>query len=128
VGEPIRVLLRWAKDAPVEPWVNGEAPRVEVDNNTVIYTYTNRWSLFHLLRDRASAAADFERFVDPRPHTLKFVTQTRPKQDGRPQSGAPGSAETRVFIGMTVMAPGKKEALVLPALPVRAPELLAVSR
>lgn len=127
-GEPVRVALRWARDAIVTPVANGAEASVEVKESTVIYAYTNRWALLHLLRNRASAVTDFDRFVDPKPHTLKFVIETRPKQvrDGPP--AATDGTETKVFIGVTVMAPGKKEALVLPLLPVRAPELLTAAR
>jgi type VI secretion system protein ImpL len=122
-GEPMRVALRWAKDAPVEPFINGAEPRGEVKDGTVVYTYTNRWSLLRLLRTQASAAADFDRFVDPKPHTLKFVVDTRPKQDKRGETSPAETTEAQVFIRVLVMAPDKKEGLVLPLLPVRAPEL-----
>jgi type VI secretion system protein ImpL len=127
LGEPLRVALRWAKDAPDEPFVNGGESTVEVKDGTAVYAYTNRWSLLRLLRAHVSAAADFERFVDPKPHTLKFVVDTRPKQDKRGVASPGESSTAQVFIRVTVMAPDKKEGQVLPLLPVRAPELSLTS-
>ena len=132
-GDPIQVLLRWAKDAPVEPYANGNADQVQVRDGTVRFTYPQRWALLRLLRSQASAAADFERFADPRPHTLKFHIDTRAKKDKAADPAPATSAEVKVFIGVTVMPPDKKERLVLPPMPDQAPELstppaLAASR
>ena len=105
------------------PVPGGAAASVEVRDSSVVYTYTTRWALLRLLRQQASAAADFDRFVDPKPHTLKFMIDTRTKPDRAPESANAGTTEAKVFLGVTVMAPGKKEPLLLPPMPVRAPEV-----
>jgi type VI secretion system protein ImpL len=132
-GDPIQVLLRWAKDAPVEPYAHGNAAQVKVRDGTVLFTYPQRWSLLRLLRSQASTAADFERFADPKPHTLKFHIDTRAKKDKAADLTPATSPEVKVFIGVTLMPPDKKERLVLPRMPDQAPELsippaLAASR
>jgi type VI secretion system protein ImpL len=122
-GDPIQVLLRWAKDAPVEPSASGNAAQVKVRDGTVLFTYPQRWSLLRLLRSQASAAADFERFADPKPHTLKFCIDTHTKKDKATDLIPATSSEVKVFIGVTVMPPDKKERLILPRMPDQAPEL-----
>ena len=89
----------------------------------MLFTYPQRWSLLRLLRSQASTAADFERFVDPKPHTLKFHIDTRAKKDKAADLTAATSPEVKIFIGVTLMPPDKKERLVLPRMPDQAPEL-----
>ncbi|MGE3540624.1 MAG: type VI secretion protein IcmF/TssM N-terminal domain-containing protein [Candidatus Tectimicrobiota bacterium] len=125
-GEPLQVMLRWAKDAPLEPSSDGSLPQAEVRDGTVLFTYPQRWALLRLLRQQASAPTDFERFADPRPHTLKFQVQTRAKQDKTTTLPPAPGTDVKVFIGVTVLAPDKKERLVLPPMPVQAPELSSV--
>ena len=120
-GDPIRLVLRWAKDAPDAPvFAGGRGVRVE--DRTVIYEYPNRWSLFSLLKDRASSSTDFGSFVDPKPYTLKFVIETRSSSKGDKKE-ATGASQTKVFIRVTPVSADQKERLVLPVFPEKAPPL-----
>lgn len=120
-GDPIRLSLRWAKDAPDAP-----APvanrGVRVEERTVIYEYPNRWSLFSLLKNHASAPTDFGSLVDPKPYTLRFVIETRPAGKGDKKEGPPAGT-AKVFVRVTPVSPDQKERLVLPAFPEKAPPL-----
>jgi len=123
-GDPIRITLRWAKDSPHVPVPNEKAPYVKVRDRTAVFEFANRWSLFALLAVQQSAPADFDRAFDPEPYTLKFSLRTArdwsvtPKEQERVEGD-----QMRVYIQLTVMPVGKKEPLVLPAFPVKAPHL-----
>ncbi|MBI3328205.1 MAG: hypothetical protein HYZ81_16070 [Nitrospinae bacterium] len=124
VGTPIRLSLRWAKDAPIIPASDGTQPGVTVADRTVVYEYTNRWSLLSLLRRHWAFGEDFDQRDELQPHTLKFVIRTR--TDGGATSlepPLPGGSQTRVFMRVALTSPDKKEGMVLPRFPKRAPQL-----
>ena len=122
-GDPIRFSFRWAKNSVDFPiYVMGHAG-VKVEDRAVEYRYDNQWSLIHFLLSHASSPADFDRIVDPKPHTLRFVIETNREGMENPDEG---KFETRVFIRLTPLAPDgkKKETLVMPTFfPDMAPEL-----
>ncbi len=126
-GDPVGVVLRWAKDAPNTPFVKPGEPAMTVDRGAVAYVYQNKWSLLSLLQDQASTSEDFARLSDPDPHSLRFDVPT-----ARVGGGAGLSPVTpepaRVYIRVKVAAPSDEgrlvERLKLPAeLPVKAPAL-----
>ncbi|MBN2123095.1 MAG: hypothetical protein JW821_02275, partial [Deltaproteobacteria bacterium] len=122
-GDPIKLTLRWAKDSPDVPvYVMGHKG-VKVDDRTVEYTYNNRWSLVHFLGAHAGSAADFDRMVDSKPHTLKFEIETRREGMG---DDPEGKSQARVFVRTVVTVPDgtHKDVLVMPsAYPAAAPAL-----
>jgi type VI secretion system protein ImpL len=123
-GDPIRFSVRWAKDAPTHPAADVPQPGVEVKGGRVIYTYTNPWSLFSLVRRHASAAEDFDRFVDPKPHTLKFLIDTAPVEPvEHGGSGRTALPPTKVFIRLSVTSPDHKHQRIIPSFPTVAPHL-----
>lgn len=91
---------------------------VTVSDRTVRMRYTNVWSLLELIRRHRAGSDDFERFVDPRPHTLRIDMPTRPA-DGGPVETA------RLFIRVELSAPGDGEAqtVIVPVFPARAPSI-----
>jgi len=126
-GDPINVTLRWAKDALDTPAFAGAEEGVRIDGKTVRFNYHNKWALIRLLALHAAPAEDFYHLADPKPHTLKFLVRTRTAQDEIDTSHEQ-LPETRVFMRMVVLTPGKKKrALVIPFFPTRAPELTPVS-
>jgi len=113
-GDPIRLSLRWAKNSTVFPIPETGYPEMKVEDRTVEYKYDTLWSLIHFLRRHSCSPADFDQLADSKPHTLKFVIETRRK-------GAEGQdderSQTKVFIRVTPAAPDekKKEILVMPS-------------
>lgn len=126
-GDPVGVVLRWAKDAPNAPFVKPGEPAMSVDRSAVAYVYRNNWSLLSLLLDQASHPDDFARLSDPDPHTLRFDVPTA-KVDGSGGLSPVTPEPSRVYIRVQVAAPSDEGRLVgkvrLPSqLPVKAPEL-----
>jgi type VI secretion system protein ImpL len=123
-GDPVRFSARWAKDAreaPVAERAPGRA-RGQVEDRTVTFASRNRWSLVSFLVQHAVAPGDVDGARDPHPHTLKFVVPTRRVGDREPAAAAPGG-EAKLFIRVGLRPVDKKDALVLPAFPTRAPAL-----
>ena len=124
-GDPITLVLRWAKNAPDFPVFAGDRPEVKIDGRSVVYQFDNHWSLLRLLRDYAGEPADFEKLQDPKPHTLRFAIDTR-RLGVRPEEG--GEFQTRAYIRVGVLTPDKdKTAQVLPPFPDRAPALVRIA-
>ncbi|MEQ8710441.1 MAG: type VI secretion protein IcmF/TssM N-terminal domain-containing protein [Rhodospirillales bacterium] len=126
-GDPVGVVLRWAKDAPNTPFVKPGEPAMTVDRGAVAYVYQNKWSLLSLLQDQASTSEDFARLSDPDPHSLRFDVPTA-RVGGGPGLSPVTPEPARVYIRVRVAAPSDEGRLVerlrLPAqLPVRAPQL-----
>ena len=126
--DPISVSLRWAKDGPVSPVLEGVADAEEMKTRLVSWHYSDRWALLHLLLDHRSAAAEIDREAGLVPQVLKFAAQT--VQVIGPQTRAPGPVgEAKAFIRIRLSAvpPGGKApvALVMPDFPTRAPSLVA---
>ena len=130
-GDPIRVTFRWAKDAPRQPVRDPRQPHLQVEDHVASFLFENSWALLSLLSLQASRSGDFEQYIDPRPHTLKFVipTQSDPNQSETRASkrGSLGSneasEEVELFVRMVITAPGADGELVLPWFPVQAPPL-----
>ena len=77
-GDRLRLVLRWARDAPRLPLSRGLPVGARVDGGTVVWEHTDPWSLISLLQSRRARPEDFRGFEDPDPHTLRFDVLTRP--------------------------------------------------
>ncbi len=73
LGDSIEVGFRWAKNAPSHPVSTSDESMKVLRGDRVTFTYPDAWSLLTLLARHHASSTDFPRFVDPRPHTLKFV-------------------------------------------------------
>lgn len=120
LGDPLRLSLRWAKDSPDAPQLTGQAPHVKVQDRTVTFEFTNRWSLLALLTKHLAPVADHDPLAAPDPHLLAFTVKTH--AGARTLNPAP-SVPLKAFIRVSVLAPGKKENLPLPYFPTFAPRL-----
>jgi type VI secretion system protein ImpL len=58
-GDPIRVQLRFAKDSPDLPQAGTAAAGMTVDERTVTWDFTTRWSLFEMLAKHSAQNSDF---------------------------------------------------------------------
>ncbi|HEX5719905.1 MAG TPA: type VI secretion system protein [Thermoanaerobaculia bacterium] len=115
-GEPVRLSLRWASDGPYQPVIRTPRSGLSVRERTVVYEYTNRWSLLTALADNRATLRDLPSYVDDQPVTLALAVHTEPIAGG-PRSEVP----TQVFLRLTVLAPGTTKALDPPTFPERAP-------
>ncbi|MBD0371099.1 MAG: hypothetical protein ICV60_09715 [Pyrinomonadaceae bacterium] len=127
-GDPIRLSLRWANDSPSIPMPSVYNSRVKVKDRTAILEFNNRWSLLYFLIKHAGTAADFDQGVDVEPYTLKFMIRTRPDTSPpapvqRAQSEELIMDEAQVYMRVGLIAPSKKEPLILPSFPAIAPKL-----
>jgi type VI secretion system protein ImpL len=115
-GEPVRLSLRWASDGPLEPVIRNPRAGVSVRERTVVYEYTNRWSLLTALADNRATARELPPDIQEQPVTLALAVYTQPAA-----GGPMGEVPTQVFLRLTVLAPGTTQALDSPAFPERAP-------
>jgi hypothetical protein len=127
-GDPIRLSLRWANDSPSIPISGGTLSRVRVRDRTAILEFNNRWSLLYLLLKHAGTAADFDKGIDIEPYTLRFPIRTKPDATPGPpvRRAQPEDLMTdmaQVYMRVSLLAPSKKEALILPTFPDSAPKL-----
>jgi type VI secretion system protein ImpL len=114
LGDPVRLSLRWAKDANIVPAAEN-AEGIVYEDRKVTFEETDRWSIFRLFRTHASVPSDFDQLVDPTPQTLKFIVPTMMTGDDPMQ--------TRVYVRLTLLTADKKEPITLPSFPDRAPAL-----
>ncbi|HET9184019.1 MAG TPA: type VI secretion system protein [Candidatus Angelobacter sp.] len=140
-GEPINLLLRWAKDSPQTP-VAVPPATVTPQTRTVTFAYADPWSLLRMLAQHRPPAGDFDRSLDANPQTLVFAADQEPvppsgKSKPAAQSSTNGpstskastskasitqpSQAVKVFIRLKLYAPGKTTPLEVPAFPMQAP-------
>ncbi len=124
VGKPVSLSLRWAKDSSVTPIPAKSEPRLRVEGRVAIFRYTDPWSLLALLARHHAPPTAFPALLDPHPFTLLFKLATETTAIAGSTISPPVPKETRVFIRISVMPPGKKESLTLPAFPIKAPTLI----
>jgi len=121
LGESLKVQLRWAKDGPRAPTLEGQLREIRIDGTSASFTYGGRWALVRLLRALWAPSNVLERGVDSGPHTL----QLRVLIERKPEAGGiPGRfRETAfAFARLSVTPRDGQGLLVAPReWPVRAP-------
>jgi type VI secretion system protein ImpL len=125
LGDPIRLSLLWAKDSPVVPVSDKNQPDLLVEGRDATFEFSDGWSLFRMLMKHHSPVADFPRLIDPHPYTLAFTLGTMADFIPTLKKGLAVPSETKVFVQISIMPPGKKDSLVLPSFPTTAPLLMA---
>jgi hypothetical protein len=124
VGEPVRLTLRWANNSPSVPLPSTDTETFRVRDRVAVFEFRNRWSLLALMSQQATSAEDFKFHVDTEVYTLKFKVPTRAGgnlSERQPEYLRTETAE--VFMRLSLIAPGSKDPLLLPAFPVRAPRI-----
>lgn len=129
-GEPVRLALRWAKDSPSPPRQEGQKSNVTVVDRVATFEFTNRWALLAALSKQLAPLAEYDPVTPPDPHLLSFDVWTHDGGAllGRKDvctltvAGAPQPV-VRVFVSVKLMPPGKKDTLIFPSFPTRAPRL-----
>lgn len=115
-GEPVHLVLRWAKGSFVRP-VSDLQGKLTVKGTTATFSYTSPWALLKFVRLHSVA----ERSVDGWQQCLQFQVPLRQANAGQTN----GTDPSRVYIGIGFVsgaADGETAEFVsLPVLPVRAP-------
>ena len=129
-GEPLSLSLRWANDSPTIPEARfAPLSHMKLEGQTVTLSFNNNWSLLYFMLRHRGAGADFREGVDIEPYTLKIDIPTQPNarlsnQLQRAQLATLHNPSARLYLSIGLMAPGKKDPLVLPdVFPTRAPQL-----
>ena len=94
-GQPVRLKLAWAANAPTAPLAPDE-PGVRLVGKSLIYEYRNAWSLVSLMKQHAAAAEDFADFQDSDPETLLFEIPTVHSAD-EAATGEPAKRSRSLF-------------------------------
>jgi type VI secretion system protein ImpL len=115
VGDPIKITLRFANDAPIIPRADPDSPNLDVSRKSAVFRFEGPWALFDLLQLlRANELSDARQSL----LRLDIPTQA----DERDPTARARSV--RVYLGLTLSEPGKTSALPWPAVfPDRAPAL-----
>ncbi|MFM7482691.1 MAG: hypothetical protein ACKO2S_00365, partial [Burkholderiaceae bacterium] len=115
VGQPVRLSLRFANDAPIVPRTDADNPYLEVSRKNATFRFDGPWALFDMMQLMRNAELS-----DSRSSMLRLDVPVQ-TDERDPTSRA---RTVRVFIGLTLSEPGKTTALPWPALfPERAPTL-----
>lgn len=130
LSDPVTITLRWAKNGPTSPVLQGVADAQEMQTRLVSWSYDDRWSLLHLMVDHRTPPEQLDRRSDLAPQVLKFTAQT--VQVIGPETRAPGPVgEARAFIRvrLSTLPPGGKAPvpLVMPDFPTHAPLQVAAA-
>jgi type VI secretion system protein ImpL len=120
-GQPVRLTLRWASDSPRVPVLPAAVRGASVRDRSIVYEYTNRWSLLTALGDHTAASDELPSYADSEPVTLAFAVYTQPADAPPSQTATPKPAQ--VFARVALLAPGTTQTLDVPRFPQRAPRL-----
>jgi type VI secretion system protein ImpL len=126
-SEPVKLVLRWAKDSSQQPVAL--APAIALPGTrTIIFEYKDSWSLLKMLVQHAATPGDLDRSVDSDPQTLIFTAeQESATVSGKGQLSETSQKETiprqiaKVFIRVRIYPPGKSGVLRVPPFPTQAP-------
>jgi type VI secretion system protein ImpL len=115
VGEPVRISLRFANDAPIVPRADPDNPYLEVSRKNAVFRFEGAWALLDMLQlMRANELSD------TRNSLLKLEVPVQADERDPTSRARP----VRVFVGITLSEPGKTTALTWPShFPERAPTL-----
>ena len=127
-GQPVRVALRWARNAPSLP-VAGAGGMPRLDGPAAIFEYRDAWALLSLLRVHARPAADDGAAFS----LLAFSVPLAPNPDAAP-GGPAGLDQALVFLRLRLTAltgipgePVRRSLLLAPRFPAVAPDLASMS-
>jgi type VI secretion system protein ImpL len=128
-GQPLRVELRWAKNAPMVPNASPGQSWPRIDDLDAIFDFGGNWALLRLVRAQAPTAADLNSLQDRRPEVVMFeVPLKRNPNTAVDGGGKVNTAKVYLRLALTalVQAPGqpaKTMPIALPEFPTAAPLL-----
>jgi type VI secretion system protein ImpL len=128
LGDPVKLMLRWAKDSPNQPAPSPAKAYDITGNGTVTFEYKDLWSLLTMMAQHGAPASDFDGLADPDPQTLVFTIEQKkaPTATNSGQRTTESSIErdaktARVYIRVKIYPPDKSEPLRMPLFPAQAP-------
>jgi type VI secretion system protein ImpL len=104
-GQPVRVAIRWANDAPHVPVLRENRRGMTVDGRTVTYEYANRWALLAALADLRAHAEDLGPINDPPPVTLSLTIDTKPADEKPDQKNSATTEPAQLFMRVALLTP-----------------------
>jgi hypothetical protein len=129
-GQPVRMTLRWATNAPTIPADGGQAAQ-DVPGPAAVFRYSGNWALLRMIAEQRPKTAWMAQLSDRRPETIGFTVKLIPNPDAA-AGGNPGLTQAEVFMRLglsaTVRTPGqpdKVQALASPVFPTAAPTAVA---
>ena len=115
VGEPVRISLRFANDAPIVPRADPDNPYLEVSRKTAVFRFDGPWALLDMLQ-----LMRVNELSDARSSQLKLEVPVQSDERDPTSRARP----VRAFIGISLSEPGKTSTLPWPVVfPERAPTL-----
>jgi type VI secretion system protein ImpL len=121
-GEPVKLILRWAKDSPQQPLSATTPVDSKLSSRSVVFEYRDSWALFTMMALHQPGATDFDRMADPDPQTLVFTINDGKSSDST-TAGATPNLQAKVFVRIKLRPPGKPDNLRVRAFPLEAPPL-----
>jgi type VI secretion system protein ImpL len=128
-GQPLRVELRWATNAPMVPNPSARQSWPRINGLSAIFDFSGNWSLLRLIRAQAPDTADLNSLQDRRPEVVMFEVPL--KRNPNAAVAGDGKVNTakvylRLALTGTAQAPGqpaKTAPIALPEFPTAAPLL-----
>jgi type VI secretion system protein ImpL len=115
---PVTLKLRWADDAPHVPTFLSATSNASIDKRSVVYQFTNRWSLLSALTALRASSDELPANADLQPVTLAMNVFTKPESGGEADPRHPAVVYVRLSLSGSDGKP-----LDLPAFPAIAPPL-----
>ncbi len=112
-GDPVRLTLRFANDAPLTPRADPDNPYLEVSRKNAVFRFEGPWALLDMLQLLRDPQAS-----DARMSVLRLEVPVL----ADPKDGTPRPRPVRAFVALAVSEPGKTAPLAWPsAFPDKAP-------
>jgi len=111
VGDPVKLVLRWATGSSQRPTADPQQAALGVYDTEAGWAYEGPWALLRFIRDRQAYERLPTEDLSDRP--LAFQVPTR--------SAVPGETSMLAFIRVSLMSVGGKQPLMLTPLPTNAP-------
>jgi type VI secretion system protein ImpL len=131
VGDPVRLSLRWAKDAPYLPAPAGNQPHsgydLIVSGDTVTYTFKDPWSLLRMIQTFTPSMRKNDGPNSSEPFTLALSIPEIPASTSSAKLQPAPTTGALVFLHLLLFAPGEKQNIHDDFFPVSAPSLPTTS-
>jgi hypothetical protein len=99
VGDPVKVVLRWAANSPLQPLEGSLSHNVEVENGNAVFSYNGLWGLLRLFQQHRDIPSGLTGIGCENPNTLRFeIPLTHTASFSQKQSGCPPKA--KVFLSI----------------------------
>lgn len=126
-GQPIRVRLRWAANAPMVPDASSRSQWPRITGLTAVFDFPDNWALLRLIEVQAPRLADMNALQDRQPEVIAFDVPLR--RNLYAATGGNTEIDTaRVYLRLSltgiVQAPGQPQKIipiVIPQFPTAAP-------